>query len=53
MEEYVILVESPMDIQKKLNQWRHEYRLNILGFAQSDRNDNKLAIILTRTRRTI
>ena len=29
--EYKMLVEKPMDLQKKLNQWKHTYDLHIVS----------------------
>jgi hypothetical protein len=31
--EYKILEGYPSDVQKKLNQWKHEYKIEVLGFS--------------------
>ena len=49
MKEYLILHEEAINIQKKLNQWRHEYKIEILGIAKDDITQ-ELILILTRER---
>ena len=48
MEEYKILTGTAIDCQKILNQWRHEYSLQILQmFVES--SPLTVVILLTRT----
>jgi len=54
MEEYIVLSEDTTSIQKKLNQWRHDYYLNIIGMSTIKDKDSwniTLTVILTRTRK--
>lgn len=44
--EFKILFESPVEVQKKLNQWRHEFFINITGFTALP--DGRVAVILLR-----
>ena len=46
MIEYKILRDHPEECQKILNQWRHLYSLQILGFSAFD---TIVVILLTRT----
>jgi hypothetical protein len=38
--EYKILEGYPQDIQTKLNQWRHDYKLRILANSAFDNPEN-------------
>ena len=51
--EWKILVESPSDMQKILNQWKHIYQIHIHSTAFNGVGDyaNKLIVILTRERK--
>ena len=48
MEEYKILTGTAVDCQKVLNQWRHEYTLQIL---QMSMESSPLTIVILLTRR--
>ena len=47
MSEYICLVDTSSEIQKKLNQWRHDYSIEILGYAITD---NNVSVLLKRTK---
>ena len=50
--EYKVLVEKPMDLQKKLNQWRHDYHLQILTTDTVHHNNTLLiTCVLTRIKK--
>ena len=44
-KEYILLCEDKKSIQTKLNQWRHLYKLDILGI---DHLNDSITILLTR-----
>jgi hypothetical protein len=46
MMEYKIIAGSPKNCQMKLNQWKHDYKLEIL---QMSANEKITVILLTRT----
>ncbi len=50
MEEWKVLVKSPEEIQKILNQWKHKYIIHIHSTEYNGVGDsaNKLLVILTR-----
>ena len=48
MIEYIILDDIHSEIQKKLNQWRHDYMLHIYVIKQSETNHNKTYVALGR-----
>ncbi len=48
MKEYKILTGIPLDCQKKLNQWRHEFFINIISMASEK---FELCILLTREKK--
>jgi len=48
MEEYKIITGTASELQKWLNQWKHEYKLNIIAMSA---NENITVILLTRTRK--
>ncbi len=52
MVEYKILKGTPEDCQKILNQWRHEYDINILGFVSCNGGGGWVNILLTREQQT-
>jgi len=47
--EWKILTETNSDVQKTLNQWKHQYNIHIHGVT-TDAN-GKLVILLTRERK--
>lgn len=48
--DYVVIVhESPKELQKKLNQWRHEYYISLHGFHVSSAGD--VSVVVTRQRK--
>ena len=47
MEEYKIICGSVSDCQKWLNQWRHQYELNIIAMCTEK---SQVVILLTRKR---
>lgn len=47
MPEYKIIVGDPKELQKILNQWRHQYELDILHI-QVNAGGNFGVIVLTR-----
>lgn len=52
MEEYILRELSLVDWQKLLNQWRHEYILEILQMKVIHDKDNTTVVILCkRTKR--
>ena len=46
MIEYKTIHDSTSNIQKKLNQWRHQYTLEVLHFVAD--SDGKFAVLLVR-----
>lgn len=52
MEEYKILEDDCGNIQMWLNQWRHDYTINIISVSviKGDRG-NKMVMVLTRTKK--
>lgn len=48
LEEYLILTERDESIQKKLNQWRHEYYIQILSFTPIDSTSSKMVLMRTK-----
>lgn len=50
MEEYICETEDVKMWQKWLNQWRHEYKIEILGMTQCT-HEEKVTILLKRTKR--
>lgn len=51
--EYICDTDTESNIQKKLNQWRHEYTINIINMSTSISNDGylKVTILLMRLKR--
>lgn len=49
MEEYIIVSDSPSGVQKKLNQWRHEYDIEVI--AMTSPTVLEVCILLKRTRK--
>lgn len=44
-EEYKVLVDNAITVQKTLNQWKHQFNIKILGFNAT----NELtSVLLTR-----
>jgi len=54
MKEYKILCEDFDVAQRKLNQWRHQYHLEIihLEVIHNSPNKHKIVILLTREKKT-
>ncbi len=50
LEEYICETEDVKMWQKWLNQWRHEYKIEILGMTQCT-HEEKVTILLKRTKR--
>ena len=48
-EEYIIEYRTPKDWQKVLNQWKHEYTIEILSSILSD--EDNLLLIVKRTKK--
>lgn len=48
VEEYLILTERDESLQKKLNQWRHEYYIQILSFTPVDSASSKMVLMRTK-----
>jgi hypothetical protein len=48
MIEYIILDDVHSEIQNKLNQWRHDYMLQIYVIKQSETSPNKTYVALGR-----
>jgi len=46
--EFKILFDSPSTCQKLLNQWKHEFELDIYGMAVQDK---RICILLYRTKK--
>jgi predicted transposase YbfD/YdcC len=46
--KYKIITGTALNCQKRLNQWRHGYDLNILAMST---NGNSIVILLTRTKK--
>jgi len=46
--EYKIIVGTAIECQKWLNQWKHEFKIEILGFSKYG---SQIAILLTRTKK--
>ena len=52
MGEYKLVIGSPIECQKWLNQWKHEFELEILGFQHyKEGTQDKVAILLLRTKK--
>lgn len=51
MKEYKIIHGTDADVQMKLNQWRHEYDIQILGFQVSPASVTYVTILLSREKR--
>jgi len=53
MEEYKIITGTASDCQKWLNQWKHEYILNIISMntVHVAGNNPLVTILLTRTKK--
>ena len=47
--EWKILKDTPVLVQKKLNQWKHNYHLTIHGVTHD--NNSSVVVILTRTKK--
>ena len=50
MIEYLILDDIHSEIQKKLNQWRHNYMIQIYAIRQSESGPHKTYVALGRMR---
>jgi hypothetical protein len=56
MEEYKIIEGTSADMQKLLNQWRHEYNLKFINTCTAITDKNGImgsytVIVLTRTKK--
>jgi len=51
MKEYKIITDDATTCQKLLNQWKHEFRLDIIAMQSSD-TDGAVRILLTREKLT-
>jgi len=49
MTEWKVLLGAKIEVQKTLNQWKHDYVITIHGFSIGDMN--LVSVLLTRTRR--
>lgn len=49
MEEYVVLDESDKGLQMKLNQWRHDYHIEIMAACLTSNGYWK--VVLKRTKK--
>ena len=47
-EEYICETNIDKDWQKKLNQWKHDYKIEILGFSNA--NACSVSILIKRTK---
>lgn len=50
MEEYKIIVSSAQECQKWLNQWKHEFELNIIQMCA---DKDAIVILLTRKKKAV
>lgn len=44
--EFKVLIDSSTEVQKKLNQWRHEFFISVIGFTTLP--DSRVAVMLIR-----
>lgn len=53
--EYKIIFGNPAECQRKLNQWKHEYTLNVIAmesyYSGSNHETRDVTILLTRSKK--
>lgn len=50
IDEYEVMVGSPADIQLELNQWKHEYEIEVLGGPiLTSATDDDIIVLVKRT----
>lgn len=50
MKEFIIIDKTQTEAQKCMNQWRHEYELDIIS-VQASQNKGQVIIALWRTKK--
>ena len=47
--KYILETKSPSEWQKQLNQWNHNYEIEIKSMLNLNPNNEKITILLLRT----